>query len=160
MSETHQAEIPQFMAMRYSWPIDSCANASFSIRKGEIIRIPGGMRVDENMFATFATYEKALAFVRQQPTELPPSERITSTETLNSKLRKVRYLGDDGKTAKEGFIIKDKDIPEELSQNARDVIKDIEKLDDDESLMKMLEVEQRCDKRKAVIEKLKDKLKL
>jgi len=160
---TEIAQVPapkKFMAMKYEWPVDSCTNSNFSIKKGEIIRFPGGT-IDENMFATFATYEEASAFVRKQPVEIP-SYKITTTETMYSKLRKVNFPNADGSPGKDGWLLRDKDIPEELSppMTTRDILRDIEKLDDEDTLMKMFEIEKRSDKRKTILDKLKEKLKI
>lgn len=153
------AQVPapkKFMAMRYEWPVDSCTNSNFSIKKGEIVLIPG-IPLDESMFATFSTYEDALKFVKKQPVEIS-SNKITSTATINSKLRRVNFPNDDGSPGKDGYILRDKNIPEEMSQSTRDIISDIGKLDDEDTLAKMLAVEQACDKRKEIIDHLKKKL--
>lgn len=155
-SETSPEKL--FMVMKFFWPIDSITNALFSIKKGEIIKIPAGFKPDENIFETYETYEQALSFVKKMPVEVKTSNQVTTSEMINSKLRRVSFLQDDG-TSKLGFILKDKDIPEELSRNARELIMDINKLDDEETLQKMLEIESRCDKRKAVVDALKAKLK-
>lgn len=162
MAKEKDAEIVQvpapkkFMAMRYEWPVDSCTNSNFSIKKGEIVLIPG-IPLDESMFATFSTYEDALKFVKKQPVEIS-SNKITSTATINSKLRRVNFPNDDGSPGKDGYILRDKNIPEEMSQSTRDIISDIGKLDDEDTLAKMLAVEQACDKRKEIIDHLKKKL--
>lgn len=160
MSEEIQEQAKRFVAIRFEWPVDSISNSLFSIRKGEIILAPEGVSLDPKIYEVFGSYEDALKFVRMQPVEVR-SNKVTSTETITSKLRRVNFPNSDGSRGKDGYILRDKDIPEELTQNVRELLKDIDKLEgEDDTLMKMLEVEQRCDKRKQVMDKLKEKLGL
>lgn len=158
-SEETPVKQKNFMTLKDEWKIDSISNSIFSIRKGEIIRIPTDMKIEESMFNTFFTYEDAIKFTRSQPVEIT-SNKLTTTETMNSRLRKVMYPNADGTPGKTGWILRDKDIPEELSQPVREILRDLMKIDDEETLAKMLEVEKRCDKRKAVIDEIEKKLKL
>lgn len=150
----------RFMSIKARYPIGSISNNVINISKGEVQIVPAGFEPPPDVFDVFEDFSEATASAKSAPIEMP-GEKIgaTTTETI-SKLRRVFYPAANEEPERQGFILRDKDIPEFLTQPIRIVLRDLDKLDDPETFEKVLGVEEKCDKRKPIIEALEKKLKL
>lgn len=150
----------RYMIIKPSHPIERISNSLFAIKKGEVMKVPGGYEPSAT-FQVFNDYNEAMSTMHNAPIEMPArsKEGITTTKTISSKLRQVKYPATEDEPERIGYMLRDKDIPEFLSHASNDLVSDLKLLDDIDTLQKLLEVEKKCDKRKTVLEELERRLK-